>query len=229
MLVLLLSEGVTNTRTVIKETIPLSFYIPVLVSILTAAVAAYATIRNTRVTTQTQREMATLAERTAREFKDKDYKNDFYKKIIDKRLSAWEQAEIFLEMISTSRKVMVTEHKFYSFFLSKDEFYKVQSAMVTLNAKSFWLNKKYRDALIAFSNKLNAIINESDGVGTDNHSIKATMVALDEAKLIQAGIKYYPEMNLLIRDIMESQAAMISTLYDIELFLAENKNSIYPN
>jgi HD superfamily phosphodiesterase len=105
MLTVLLLQAGTHTITVIKETIPLTFYIPVLVSILTAAVAAYATIRNTRVTTQTQREMAKLADQTAKEFKEKDYKNDFYKKIIDRRLLAWEHAERFIELISVSRNV----------------------------------------------------------------------------------------------------------------------------
>lgn len=42
---------------------------------------------------QVSRESAGLAVQIARELKEKDYKNDFYKKILDRRLDAWLEAE----------------------------------------------------------------------------------------------------------------------------------------
>lgn len=101
--------------------------------------------------------------------------------------------------------------------------------MISLNARSFWMDRKYRDALIKFNRKLGVIIKECNGDTIKNELNKVSMVKLDDTKLVAAGIEYYPEMKVLLRDLMKSQSDMLSALYDIEAFLVENRKSIHPD
>lgn len=69
---------------------------------------------------QVSRESAGLAAQTAREIKEADYKNDYYKKVIDKRLKAIETLENFTSLFLASTRIMGTENRFHSFFEEDD-------------------------------------------------------------------------------------------------------------
>jgi len=164
--------------------------------------------------------LANLADRTAKEFKEKDYKNDFYKKIIDKRLEAWEYAERFAEFISVARQDNDSKELTYDYFLDGETFVKVKEDLISLTAKAFWISDGYLAAIQDFSAKLNEVVEEciffEEGMVTE-----VTYAKVDNLKLANAGKKYYLEFNLLVEKITSAQSTMLKTLHDIESFLAE--------
>lgn len=105
---------------------------------------------------QVSRESATLAARTAQELKDKDYKNDYYKKIIDKRIKAIEQAEkltslfIFFDTKNNSR--------YYTYFHNNLHDNTYSDAFSQVINSALWYSKETFEAVQNFNNYMSDIL-----------------------------------------------------------------------
>jgi hypothetical protein len=137
MISLLLQNPIQTTVTL---TSLLGVYIALGATVTAAGISAWAAInasrraastaeRVTTLTTQTTekvaalsaqvtRESSTLAARTAQELKDKDYKNDYYKKIIDKRLEAIQSLE---EVIGVFRAYGIVDDMRFNIFIAENK------------------------------------------------------------------------------------------------------------
>lgn len=221
MLVSLLLQTPTHTQTIIRESIPPTFYIPLAVTLFAALVAAWAAIKNTATITRTQNDVAELTNRTTHEIKAKDYKNDFYKKIIDKRLSAWEEAERAIGLVNSSVEDNDSKQKVYKYFLSEEEFNKVLHSFRSLTVRSFWMGKDYSNALADFQDKLISIASECFVADKENQTKAVDFSKIDDVKLYEAGIKQYANCRKLLRLLMRAQAQQLLTLHDIDAFFVQ--------
>ncbi len=74
-----------------------------------------------------------------------DYKNDYYKKIIDKRIDAYER--ISNTVLKGSLYENINQELFYGFFMNGDKFHEYHTQLIELHKYLIWYNKKILDLL----------------------------------------------------------------------------------
>jgi hypothetical protein len=203
--------------------------ITVYVTIGAAVLAALASLNATRVSAKTSREVAAqaaqttrdsakIAADTAREIKNQDYKFDFYKKIIEKRLAAWADAEQNIISVIASTYVDENDEQMRFRFIAGPEKFAVM--METVNRfivqQAFWIGVEYASTLVQLRNKLASIANQSLVKGRYNEN--GTPLC-DQAILYELGAKAHSE---LMSDIIKMSIALnkqMIELHDVETFL----------
>jgi len=194
-----------------------------------AVLAALASLNATRVSAKTQREVAAqaaqtardsarIAADTAREIKNQDYKFDFYKKIIERRLAAWADAEQTLMPLMAS--VVMDEkddRKRLSFFTSPKRFAemleRVNNAMI---GQSFWIGGQYSVHLLEFRNLLLIISHQCHVMGqfADNG-----VPLVDRKKLYEEGAAMHDTLMAIHFRMASALLRQIIDLHDVESFL----------
>lgn len=207
--------------------------ITVYVTIGAAVLAALASLNATRVSSKTSREVATLASQTAREsakiaaetareLKDTDYKNDFYKKLIEKRLNAWADAERLIKSLADITTDVPDNRSFFTYFGDPKDFIQiVEDIKESILTQMIWIGGNYNDTVIAFRLKLHEIWGEcyiSDSNSENRHE------RIDKKLLRVAGKKYHNDMTALYTQMIAALITQLNTLHDIEGFLATFKN-----
>ncbi|MDO7877837.1 hypothetical protein Q5H93_24080 [Hymenobacter sp. ASUV-10] len=164
------------------------------------------------------REASTLAARTAQELKDKDYKHDFYKRIISKRLGAWEESENLLVSISETMIDEKDNQKFYSFCISGEELNALLDKMrsMMLN-QTQWMGQEYGIAYTQFFNFLVEILRESMYVDKENNKLSA----VNDKQLILLGKANYEQLGTAINSLLSKLSKLVVTMHDVEPFLEE--------
>jgi hypothetical protein len=186
-----------------------------------ALIAAGASFYSTTTASKTAREAARLSAQTARELKEEDYKKDFYKKILDRRLSAWTEAEqLFLPLRAAALTGPDGKDRF-GFFYEPQEF---RNLFDTLNkcliSQIFWLGGGYNNELLLFRNRLSEIHDKCI-----TNEIKDGVNVIDAAKLFKAGAVHYEELHSIYLNVLAELSAIIGDLHNIEGFLQRRKES----
>lgn len=166
---------------------------------------------------QVTRESATLAARTAQELKEKDYKHDFYKKIIARRLAAWEVVEQFMSQISNAMQDDDDGKNFFNYCQGSKIFDDTMDKMRgILVSQVFWIGSGYSSNFTLIYNELLAIRRES------SHNIPgATLSTIDDNLLLHSGKKHYSECASITNELLKTMATQLSELHDVELFLKQ--------
>ncbi|MBH8559858.1 hypothetical protein [Hymenobacter negativus] len=143
--------------------------------------------------------------------KDKDFKNDYYKKMIDKRLSAYDDIESILNNLSHVVNVEKLVNKkpesvgaIFKFFESDESFHAFMNKLQSVIHKGFWLSTGCKNEIIDFYNKLSEIGKELKVYENQN---------FNRDELINAGLKYYNSIDkvrirvylLMVEEIIEIQ------------------------
>jgi hypothetical protein len=254
LLTLLLQSPVMHSATITSSDLT-NVYIALAGTLIASGLAAYASFRasnkasatarevvdlSTQTTrdvaalsAQVTREVATLTARNAQDLKDKDYKNDFYKRIIEKRLKAWEEAQELVGMLSTTRVSAKDGASLPGFFSNSSEFDKVISKIESTVSTHFWLGSDYTNYLWSMHNRLLVIRGECFFI--DKRVVDGAYV-IDNSLLLKAGKKYYTESNFMLDGLVKIIAKQIRELHDVESFLQETtlagvdrNNGGYPN
>jgi len=203
--------------------------ITVYVTIGAAFLATLASLNATRVSSktakevaaqaaQTARDSAKIAADTAREIKTQDYKFDFYKKIIEKRLNAWSEAEqLFLPLMATVYIDEQDNKRRFSFCAGPEKF----AAMLEITNKSltqqaFWIGGSYASNLIKFRDELLAISHECFVAGKYNSN--GTPLP-DKVKLYKAGAERHEMLKNITLGMAGDLTKQILDLHDVEKFL----------
>jgi hypothetical protein len=182
-----------------------------------ALLAAAASLNAARISAKTARDSAKLAAQTAQELKEKDYKNDFYKKLIEKRLAAWAEAEEFIKPLARVTRYEVDGEPRFTYFSSPDSFWKVVDGANSLILLQFiWIGGNFARHSIAFRQKLLDIANES---GIPGHYGADGLVMLDSNKLWESGKNHHQELLQLYIGMVSTLGTQLATLHDIETFL----------
>lgn len=212
--------------------------VTVYVTLFAAVLAGLASLNATRISSKTAREVAALsaqtaqesarlAAQTAQELKEKDYKNDFYKRIIEKRLKAWERAEELMGLLAPAYIDQGDNRNYFSYFSSTELFENVldmiRSSIVT---QAIWMDKKYMDDLRKLHNVLADIRKnsyKSPLIRRDNGRFE-----LDSALIMEAGKLGFIDFRNSFKQLVSTLGRQVKSLHDVESFLNQLQNvSIY--
>jgi hypothetical protein len=205
---------------------PISAY----VTIGAAVLAALASLNATRVSAKTTREVASIssqtasesariAAETAREIKETDYKHDFYKRIIAKRLAAWEEAtglinEIKLTVSDSKDKTILPRY-----CLSTKAFEEVTTRLRDMYiGQHLWISKEYSAEFFKLYN-LNMTIKAQASPDTKDDEISP----MDSKLLIEIGKKRFHEFPPLTNNLLRILGRQLGELHDVESFIQQVK------
>lgn len=127
-----------------------------------------------------------------------DYRNEYYKKIIEKRFQSYELIERLLYFFSTAVTDNTDKEMYHVIFGEKDNPFISEYALIItkLSKSNIWLSDEVTDEL----NKLNYFIIEND-IKFDN---------------IQHGKKFYPELGNIRNDILDIVKKDVLKLHKIK-------------
>jgi hypothetical protein len=185
-------------------------------TIVASLISAAAAIRASNKASKTAREVAHLSESTAQALKDKEFRNDYYKKIIDRRLVAYESLEKLVSSFSKRRildvktSVGMGTHEIYYFFESDAEYVSFFALVNDLLDKTLWFSTGLKKEILALQHKL-AEIGNSFGVPMGQ--------PIDDDTLRIAGINYDVELKIIRK--------RITTLFKRELIEIQDINRFF--
>jgi hypothetical protein len=143
--------------------------------------------------------------------KNKEYRNDYYKKVIEKRMKAIESVEAMLSLFSRATPIADTDGKVFNFFirhpvtendntLKQDDVFATAVQMVA--QQSIWLSPQLDGRARAFTDKIHYI------------RYKAKEFKSGE-KLVEYYVSNFEEIKNLKSAVDQSVAADMSVLYDV--------------
>lgn len=198
---------------------PVSVY----VTIGAAVLAALASLNATRVSSKTSREVASLASQTAREsakiaaetakqLKDTDYKNDYYKKVIEKRLKALEDVEKIIGLFASSHIVGGPggNRRCHSFFAKNIDDMDNKGFDIYSIGNSSSLTWRSKDVSVALVSFLEIVIESVVNINRRTEDKGMRLVLYTEV---------YEEINKKISEVERCIGNDMENLYDVEGFL----------
>ena len=216
-----------TTRTVTVAEIPVSVYIGMIVTLLAALVAAAASLRNTRLSVLTQRDVASISADTARELKRIDYQNDFHKIIVNKRLAAWDIAtDLASSMSGILRTTTLDMDKptevlhtaeLYSYFNSADEFNRILKRILESTSTSFWVGKDYSTHIQEAYKFFTAIKGRCIDLPKSRTEGKAV---IDEKALLKAGEQNFQQCDRIIKRTHFILMHEVKKVHDVDAFFS---------
>lgn len=167
---------------------------------------------------QVTRESAGLAAQTAREIKEQDYKYDFHKKIIEKRLLAWSNSESLMSMLGTYVMDESDKKLMHNYFISWKLYNQAVAKLAKHDMESVWISRKYSETMTAYLNVLYDIKVKFDG-GQDESADYDSDEAL--SYLYEKGKHHHVELNLMWKKSMRLLGSEISKLHDLTILFRE--------
>ena len=166
--------------------------------------------------------------------KKQDYKRDYYKKIIDKRLQAYAELETFLGNVAVTREILnalIPQRAGTGFFIF-DCFYEINNLNKALEAvndvinKNIWyahnIQKDLSDLNTIFVKALTTIEYPNEA-NLDMYNLKRSEQG--EYLIIKIGKFVKPEMDRCFRDIEVSIKRDLLEMDDVEAFLKSAKTN----
>jgi hypothetical protein len=154
---------------------------------------------------QVTRESATLAARTAQELKDKDYRNDYYKKVLDKRIIAIEYADALTALFRPIKRTDKDE-VYHSFFLDENNMSKYEELSDKVIIAALWFNSATYESIRKFNRVIRKALREYSW-GTQHEGKKDFLmdvyVSIEEAR----------------KEISQHLVADLKNLDDIDYFI----------
>jgi hypothetical protein len=184
---------------------------------ITAEKVAVLTTQTTKdvaaLSAQVARESASLAARTAQELKVIDYKNDFYKKLIERRLKAWEKSEELMLLLTTT--LLYKGDLIFYFFGKASDFDHLMEKIRSMAFQSYWMGREYSVCVNDFYDKLLLIRNECL---VDEKPADGELPAINNSLLKQAGVKYASDCNEYRRKLLLISNNQIKKLHDLDSY-----------
>lgn len=150
--------------------------------------------------------------------KKTDYKREYYKKIIDKRIIAYEKLSNGIAFVGLKATYSLGDkaNEMHVCFENLKKLKEANEKIVSLKSEMCWLSKDINFKL----KKLNDIFaNLLDEVIEDNNA--GNYWTITDA--IEEGFRLYDEVENLLKTIKILIANDIATLYDVESFFKEQK------
>jgi hypothetical protein len=149
--------------------------------------------------------------------KNKDFKNDYYKRVIDKRLKAYEEIELILFSLRRTalvrRSIEGIDEEVGSIFMSEQAFDAFTDSIQEVIKKGIWLSTQSREELIRLNNEI-LTIKVSIKPDYDNK-------LFDVNKLIEAGIQNSASIESFRVNITEMMISEIIDMQNVEKFFEQ--------
>ena len=131
-------------------------------------------------------------------FKKIEFRNDYYKIIIQKRIEAYENIEAQIQILKVSILDESDGKSYHRIFYSDEYFNELTSPLLKANSNSLWINKKTNEKLIQLLHIFNKVRFEN------------------KDDLTEAGKKYYWEIAYLRDDLENLVRNDLLKLYDFK-------------
>lgn len=182
-------------------------------------------------------------------FKNTDYKQDYYKKIIDKRLEAYEDLDKFIGWLDVMRNVELktivnlndesgiriseiqTKARFciYRCFSSIKTLSEAGMECLTVCGRSFWYSPKVRKNLEKLNEKLsdcNTLVTFKEVKYLEKLNLTELEPSIDGENFVSVlGNAVFPEIKELLRTIVSDMSADLEKLHNVEQFLEEKNDN----
>lgn len=158
---------------------------------------------------------------TAKDLKDRDYRDDFYKKIIAKRFKVWEEAEEFVNPLTETLRDSNDGLAYFAFFDSGDDFDKVIDRMLPFGNKALWLGRIYASELQRFDRILIDI--RMDARYTDKFKETGHSQINDEL-LLKIGKERFNDIDYTLSRLVAASSIVIKSLHDVDAFFDNMPN-----
>lgn len=141
--------------------------------------------------------------------KNLDYKNEYYKKILDKRLEAYKYLETQISVLKLS-VVGSDRRPYYSIFShGEQKFYEFQLNLHAAIATGMWMNDKTSNLMDRFNDLFFKISNEISSPSNE--------------ELIEVGKKYYDEIGTMRAQLENSVREDLMTLHNFRALRKKSK------
>lgn len=138
-----------------------------------------------------------------------DYADEYYKKILKRRIEVYELLEAEVGILKQS--CLADDGKAYHlvFAYGKDSFYDLQKGLMVVMAKSLWLSDDLQDIVVSINREF----------------LDASFTAQDDEELINVGKDKYQTIANLRHQLEQKFSHDISTLHQIKPFLKKKSKS----
>lgn len=141
--------------------------------------------------------------------KEREYKNEYYKKIIDKRFALYESLSTLITLISVQINGKGVDRPYNIVFSSIEKYNEAKVMQLSILRQGVWLDSRTRNQLRE--------LNECFRLVEESYNIS------DITDLIKAG-KHYNQFLSDVRHSLETQLRRdLKTLYDVSEFLTWGK------
>jgi hypothetical protein len=185
-------------------------------TIVASILALVASIRASNKSANTAYQLANLTTQAPEALKDKDYKRDYYRKVIDKRMKAIEEIEEILGQFTTYEHITitdkdgkVTEGKLHRYYRDNADALLIGNINILKNDQSVfgtWCNNSTGKAIAEF---INLIVDTVKDVNE---------VEKDPTKRLVSFSFRYNEIKEKLSEVESFIGQEMATLYDIEAF-----------
>jgi hypothetical protein len=165
---------------------------------------------------QVSRESASLSARTSQELKAIEYKNDFYKRLIERRLKAWEKSEELI--LSLSYTNTYKGKVIQAFFINGQAFDALLEKIRSMVMQSFWLGKEYSATMKIFYDDLLAIRSQCMEPGK---LLPDGIPAVNDDLLRNAGVTNFDICSAYYGKLIRISSEQLRNLHDIEGFFSQ--------
>lgn len=173
------------------------------------------------------KDIALQKEEIEKRLKNIDYKNDYYKKIIDKRMTAYEYLEFVISKIEVIQEIFDDYRlkqgegkNIYSCFMNKEMLAETCENIISVSKYDLWLSNEVRIKLseinLIIANALTSI-NCPNKLNLEFYGLNIQKDNNDKLS-IKIGIYEYKKMSKLINEVRTIMAKDIKTLDEIVPF-----------
>jgi broad specificity polyphosphatase/5'/3'-nucleotidase SurE len=202
--------------TTVTLTSLLGVYIALGGTLAAAGLAAFASFRASNKASATAQEVADLTTRTAQELKDKDYRNDFYKKVIERRFRAWEEAESIMSIIAPSNRDLQDGKSYFIYFASLESLNnlinKVRSSITT---QVLWMGNDYALKYKELHNNLSSFKTECR-----IESEKEGHASIHDNTVKLIGKRRFEDCRELYKSLFQALSNELKLMHDVETFFS---------
>ena len=141
--------------------------------------------------------------------KDKEYRNDYFKKVIEKRIKAVEKAEMLVFLFGTTYGIEGSDKRYHCYMLDFADSNKLSDAIDAIAEYNIWYGNETGTLLVAFSSMIFPIIGEAKRLRGDSQPNAAWQTHCTEK---------YGIIETARAELSNSLARDMYTLHDVNGF-----------
>lgn len=180
-----------------------------------------------RLQKNVMKDLALQKEEIEKRLKNIDYKNDYYKKIIDKRMTAYEYLEFVISKIEVIQEIFDDYRlkqgegkNIYSCFMNKEVLTETCEDIISVSKYDLWLSNEVRSKLSEINLIIAYALTSINCPNKRNLEFYGLNIQKDnnDKLSIKIGIYEYKKMSKLINEVRTIMAKDIKTLDEIVPF-----------
>lgn len=154
-----------------------------------------------------------------------DYKNDYYKKIIDKRINAYEELEKFIEELDIGRDNNYDNKTYhcYNFLTEINDCMAAAKKSANICGLNSWFSVNLESQVNYFNEKLVSVANEMNNKAREAQIDKNIDL---QKEIYQIACKYHNEIKELIFNLKAEIIKDRLKLHEVEDYLKEKQKNL---